>query len=499
MQGKNQLYYGDNFEILRRMPGNSVDLVYLDPPFKSDRDYNVLFEEKNGTKSKAQIRAFSDTWKWDINSERNYQELVTSCSEKIAQTLQGMRSFLGSSDMMAYLIMMTPRLIELRRILKPTGSIYLHCDPTASHYLKILMDAIFGPGNFQNEIIWCYRSRENSRKRWNRKHDVLLYYGKSKNPYFSCEKVQLPLSSGTVEKYRLIDKNGRKYRLCGRGIQGSPIKSQKDVSPEWERTHPELTVRVYLDEREGLTMPDYWYIEIINQNSKERLGYPTQKPEALLERIIEASCPENGIVLDPFCGCGTAISVAQKLNRRWIGIDITYLAINLIRYRLQKDFGPRVKYQVIGEPVCLEEAQKLAQEDRYQFQWWVLGLVGARPEEAKKGADQGIDGVLYFYDEKRPEAKKIIIQVKSGHVNSAQIRDLRGVLERENAQIGVFITLQKPTKSMLTEAAIAGFYQSAFEWAGKSQFPKMQIITVEELIDGKNIEYPKGTNITLRR
>lgn len=476
MTWSNKLYYGDNLDILKKISNEYVDLIYLDPPFNSNRNYNVIFEEKNGTKSTAQIRAFSDTWKWDINSEKIYQELVITSPKKISKTLQGMREFLGNSDIMAYLIMMTPRLIELKRVLKPTGSIYLHCDPTASHYLKLILDSVFDNQNFKNEIIWHYRRWTAVSNCFQKLHDIIFFYSKSKNYNFNPQYE--PYGDWIKKDYSHTEEDGRRYRW--HTVKGNRYK-------------------VYLDdENKGVKIGDVWCMPLIGSTAKERLGYPTQKPETLLERIILASSNENDIVLDPFCGCGTTVSVAQRLNRRWIGIDITHLAISLIRFRLQEAFGNNLDYDVIGEPVCLEEVQELAKNDRYQFQWWALGLVGARPAEEKKGSDGGIDGNLYFYDEKSTKAKKIIIQVKSGQINSAHIRDLRGVLDREEAQIGVFITLESPTRPMLTEAASAGFYTSNFEWDGKKIFPKIQILTIEDLLKGKSIEYPKGTNITFK-
>lgn len=473
VKGINTLYYGDNLEILKRyVEDKSIDLVYLDPPFKSDRDYNVLFAEQNGTGSVAQIKAFSDTWKWDINSEYTYQEIITQYSGKIIDTLQGLRKILENSDMMAYIIMMCPRLIELRRVLKSTGSIYLHCDPTASHYLKILMDAIFGINMFRNEISWCYsRPSSPKQRQFTRCHEILLFYSKSDNWVFIPDSIRIPYAIESIARSK-------------RGVITSKIANPNDG----------IVLNVG-----GKFPEDWWLIPALRPNANERLGYPTQKPESLLERIILANSNIGDIVLDPFCGCGTAVSVAQRLNRRWIGIDITHLAINLIRYRLQKDFGSQVKYQVIGEPVCLKEAETLAKEDRYQFQFWALGLVGARPTEEKKGQDRGIDGVLYFYDEKKEIPKKIIIQVKSGVINVAQIRDLRGVLDREQAQIGVLLTLNEPTKNMITEAVQAGFYTSPFFWAGTNQYPRLQIITVKELLNKTSINYPQGTNITMTK
>jgi DNA modification methylase len=384
--------------------------------------------------------------------------------------------------MLAYLSMMAPRLVELRRVLKPTGSIYLHCDPTASHYLKLLMDAVFGAASFQNEIAWCYREAINAKKRWNRKHDIIFFYTKSPDTWtFNANDVLSPHSPNTIKKYKYEDENGR-YRLMGRGIQGSPIKSARDIAPKWEQTNPELVYRHYL--RAGTYPVDYWNIDIINQASRERLGYPTQKPQLLLERIILASSNPGDVVLDPFCGCGTTIAAADKLKRRWVGIDLTYLAISLIKSRLTA-MGAS-DYRVLGEPTTADDAADLAAEDPYQFQWWALGLIGARPAEGKKGADKGIDGRLFFFDgDTKP--KQVIVSVKAGGVQVSHVRDLRGVLDREQAQIGALISFNTPTQPMRTEAASAGFYKSPW-----GQHPKIQLLTVAELLAGKRIDMPAG-------
>lgn len=483
----NTLYYGDNLYILRRyIPNDSIDLIYLDPPFKSGKDYNILFEEKNGSKSRAQIKAFEDTWTWDKTAEETFLELIKNQNtpSELIEMLKGFRTFLGTSDMMAYLVMMAIRLLELKRVLKKTGSIYLHCDPSASHYLKVLMDRIFGYKNFLNEIVWCYKTRQFSKKHWNRKHDIILSYAKNYGIHtFNWENVLTPISEETRKKYKLKDEIGY-YRLCGRGIKGSPIESAKDVEQKWEIENPELVVRVYL--KEGYVPEDYWFINIINQASKERFGYPTQKPESLLEKIILASSNQNEIVLDPFCGCGTTIAVAQKYKRKWIGIDITHLAITLIKRRLGNMFGRYCKYNIVGVPVDVNGAKELALKNRYEFQKWAVGLVQEVHLEDKKGADRGIDGIKYFRDSNK-DVKKIIIQVKSGHVGVSQIRDLKGVIEREQAQIGVFIILEKPTKKMIEESVSSGFYEPEHF---HKKYLKIQILTIEDLLNGKGIEYP---------
>lgn len=484
----NYLYYGDNLDILRRyIKDESIDLIYLDPPFKSNQDYNVLFKERNGTKSSAQIKAFEDTWHWDRKAEDTYIEIVEKLPRKVADLMKALRTFLGENDMMAYLVMMAIRLQELHRVLKSTGSIYLHCDPTAGHYLKLLMDAVFGHRGFRNEIVWHY-SGWNARLRdsFNRRHDILLFY--ARNPRQKFNSYSLPWSSEAeyvrVRKQKVhVEEDGRKYVLSDAG-KGRRVKRYLKEAMTY-----------------GKPVDDIWNIPKLNNSSKEYLGYPTQKPEALLERIIEASSDKDSVVLDPFCGCGTAVTVAERLGREWIGMDITHLAISLMRHRLEDTFGRQVGYEVVGEPVDLRGAEELARQDPYQFQWWALGLVGARPakSEQKKGADKGIDGYIYFHDDpKKKETKEVIIQVKSGHVGSGMIDALKGVVEKEKAQIGIFITFEEPTRPMKTEAVSSGYYNSPLG----HNYPIIQILTIKELLEGKKIDYPsraRGIDATFRK
>jgi site-specific DNA-methyltransferase (adenine-specific) len=515
---KNTLYYGDNLEVLRRyIPEESVDLIYLDPPFNSDQNYNVLFADQNGSESAAQIQAFEDTWHWDQAAATAYQEIVEA-GGKISLAMQAFRQSLGDNDMLAYLSMMAPRLVELKRVLKPTGSIYLHCDPTASHYLKILMDAVFGPICFGNEIIW---QRTNAKglafTRFARNHDIILRYTRSEkwtwNPQYQ------PHDPEYIRKfYRHIDpENGRRYRLDN---LANPNKDRPNLTYEflgvtrvWRWTKERMeeaykkglvvqtkpggvpALKRYLDEQEGTPIGDVWTdIRPVQSQAAERLGYPTQKPEALLERIINASSNKSDVVLDPFCGCGTAISVAQRLDRRWIGIDITHLAVTLMKHRLMDAFGKEITnaYEIVGEPVDLAGAKTLASDDPYQFQWWALGLVGARPVEQKKGADKGIDGRIFFHDDAESQkTKQVIISVKAGNVQVSHIRDLCGVVEREKAAIGLLICLHDPTRPMRTEAAGAGFYDSPW----KTKHPKFQILTIDELFAGKSIDIPPSRDM----
>jgi site-specific DNA-methyltransferase (adenine-specific) len=490
---ENALYYGDNLKMLREhIADESVDLIYLDPPFNSKADYNLLFKEPKGQLSKAQIIVFEDTWHWSLEAEATYQEIVENAEANIVEMMRSFRQFIGANDVMAYLVMMCIRLVELRRVLKPTGSLFLHCDPTSGHYIKILLDTIFGKTQFRNEIVWCYKSRQNSKKYFSRKHDTIFFYSKTKDYYFDYKANLQPLSPNTIKKYKLRDEKGL-YRLQGRGITGSPIRSAKDVDPKWEIEHPELTVRDYL--KPGYPLEDYWYIDIINQSAKERLGYPTQKPEKLLERIIKAGSKKGQVVLDPFCGCGTANVVAQRLKRRWIGIDITHLAINLIKWRMKEMFGlePKKDYLIHGEPTDLAGARELASQERYQFQWWAASLIQAKNYgDKKKGADTGIDAFLYYSDEwdkakRNLLTKRAIVQVKSGHVQVKDIRDLAHVIDREKSDIGILITLEEPSKQMIVEAAQMAFYHSE-GW--NQDYARIQILTIEELLTGKKPDLP---------
>jgi DNA modification methylase len=487
---KNKLYYGDNLDVLQRyVKDESVDLVYLDPPFNSRQDYNVLFAEKDGSQSSSQIHAFEDTWEWNIESKRALEQVIEQ-GGRIADALRAFESYLHGSDMMAYLAMMAPRLVELRRVLKETGSIYLHCDPTASHYLKILMDAVFGPQFFRNEITWRRTSAHaNVGQKFAVVQDRILYYSKLEE--WTWNQIYIPYSEDYIQSHYSQRDSESDRRFTTRDLTASMQRASSGQLYSWKGFTPPASrcwaytkenmekfeaeslltysprgmprLKLYLDKMPGVPCDDIWTdIPPINSQAQERLGYPTQKPEALLERILNASSNEGDLVLDPFCGCGTTVQVAQRLNRRWIGIDITHLAIGLIKKRLSDAFGPEIKttYDVIGEPTDLAGAGQLAAEDKYQFQWWALGQVGARPAEQKKGADRGIDGRLYFHDDDSGQSKQIIFSVKAGGVTVPQVRDLVGVLTREKAEIGVFLCFEEPTKPMLREAAEAGLYKS---------------------------------------
>ena len=579
---ENILYYGDNLDVMRlHIKDETVDLVYLDPPFNSNASYNVLFAEKNGSKAVSQIRAFEDTWTWNQESENIYHDLVIS-GGCVSDCLQAFRTFLGECDVLAYLVMMAPRLVELRRVLKPTGSIYLHCDPTASHYLKMLMDAVFSPVMFQNEIIWRRTGYNSAAKRFGPLHQIILYYKKTADATFNL--TYTPYTKGYIEDFFTEEDDRGRYRpvlLTGPGTRtGESGKAWRHYNPtlsgrHWQpasylyEKYKHLTgedlaqypllerfdkldslgliswpkkkdgvpnYRYYLADAPGVLLQDIWAyqpgtegcvygnenvgidedVKWLSTKDRERLGYQTQKPEGILERIIKASSNPGDIILDPFCGCGTTIAVAQKLDRFWIGIDITHLAINLIKRRLKDSFGiepityavsskkaetlkaaeasgeyrepTKRPFYVVGEPTSLPDAAILASSDKYQFQWWALGLVGARPDEQKKGADKGIDGRITFQGDKVGNFENVIISVKGGeNIGVAYVRDLRGVLDREKAAIGVLITMQEPTEPMKTEALKAGFYESA-SWGEK--YPKIQLLTIAELLAGNKIDMP---------
>lgn len=550
----NLLYYGDNLPVLREFVSDaSVDLVYLDPPFKSDATYNMLFKEHDGERAAAQIKAFEDTWRWDAAAAIAFHSTVDN-GGRPAEALLALRQIVGDSDMLAYLSMMAPRLVELRRVLKPTGSLYLHCDPTASHYLKLLLDAIFGPENFRAEIIWKRSSAHSDSKQGMRQpgriHDVLLFYTRTDewvwNPTFvaydreyieshypaidAVSKRQYTLSDLTAAKpggdtrydWRVKRRVGdaaweadteREFENPRQGWEYRGVKpsegrywayskeNMRIFAAEDRLQHTKTGTpryKRYLDEMPGVPLQDMWTdIPPLNSQAAERLGYPTQKPSALLERIISASSRPGDLILDPFCGCGTAISAAQRLGRRWMGIDVTRLAINLIKSRLSDEFGREVRFTTRGEPANAVEAQQLAHDSPFDFQCWALGLVGAPWHDTKKGADRGIDGTLFFRDgTRRNETKKVILSVKAGHVHVSHLRDLRGVVDREKAAIGVLISLEPPTRQMRQEAASAGVFETPW-----GRHPRLQLLTIADLFSGKAIDYPRtaGTDATIRR
>ena len=467
------LYFGDNLEILRKkIADESFDLIYLDPPFNSNRNYNVLFKE-GMQDSPAQIKAFDDSWHWTRESKQTFDYLVTKTNEDISNLMLALEKMVGHNDMLAYLTMMTVRLIELHRVLKKTGSLYLHCDPTASHYLKIVLDVIFGKKNFRNEIIWYfYNKYAPAKNKFPNTINNVFFYTKSDNYYFK------PLRIERDEPVR---------QLIRENVKGV-LKNKRDKDGN-------LMYRISKDKK----MDNVWRIPCLQPASAEMLGYPTQKPEALLERILKASSKEGDWILDPFCGCGTTVAVSEKLKRNWVGIDITSLAINLIKYRIKNQFGLGNKQIFVdGLPTDLAGAKELFKKDPFEFEYWALDLINAMPAQSKskdnmRGADKGIDGVITIRKNVingKWEYGKAIVQIKGGGVQRNQIATLKGDVEREKADAGVFVTLEEPTKPMKSEAVDAGTFTTPI--TNKIEFPKIQILTIEELLRGKKPELPQG-------
>ncbi len=515
----NRLFYGDNLDILRRyIPDECVDLVYLDPPFNSNRDYNVIFRDESGNKSDAQLVAFEDTWHWGPDAQKQYDYLTNTSvnegrvPESVSALIGALRHGIGTNQMMAYLVEMAVRLVELHRTLKPTGSLYLHCDPTASHYLKVVLDAIFGAERFRNEIVWQRTNAHSDAGRYGRIHDTILFYSRGGSPTWN-RTYQAYTDDYIKTYYRYSDADGRIWKSGDATAPGGrgPLYEWHGHTRNWRYTQENMEkleaagklyytpagitrVKQYLDEMPGMPVQDIWSDEstrYIVSWSTEGLGYPTQKPAGLLERIVEASSNPGDIVLDPFCGCGTALVAAEKLGRKWIGIDVTYLSIAVMKARLADSFG-LTEVPVIGQPTEVEGARALAQgpdDGRYQFQWWALGLVDARPigGQKKKGADAGIDGAITFTDQ-HGKLERVLVSVKSGHVNASMIRDLKGTLEREKAAIGLFVTLEEPSKPMLQEAAEAGYFHSDV-W--NRDYARMQVLSIRELLEeGRRPDLP---------
>lgn len=524
----NRLFYGDNIQIMKQMKLYSVDLIYLDPPFNSKQNYNLMYKTLTGKPVPEQVEAFCDTWEMDAEKERLSKAMPMLMAEHNVSDyyidfwriwMKALRD--TQPHLLAYLIYMVQRLLYMKSILKPTGSIYLHCDPTASHYIKVMMDGIFGHQNFRNEIIWKRTSSHNSAKRWGPVHDVILFYSRSDT--YTWNRTSQPYDKGYIDTfYRHVDERGR-FRLgdlTGAGTRsGDSGLPWKGVDPSISGRHwavpavPGLSAhqiklltvqerldaldaagliywpprgkvpqfRRYLDEDRGVAIQDIITdIDPLSSQAKERLGYPTQKPTDLLKRIILASTNKGDVVFDPFCGCGTTIYAAHETERAWMGCDIAILAIKLIkevlgeRYRLAEG----THFSVNGIPASVEQAQALFHQDPFQFQHWAVERVGGFPMQ-RKTADRGIDGRIYF--ETKKELKSIVISVKGGAIRPTDIRDLRGVLEREeDAALAGFISLREPTKGMREEAASAGQY----EYNGMF-YDRIQLLTIADIVERK--------------
>ncbi|MCB1257507.1 MAG: restriction endonuclease [Microthrixaceae bacterium] len=517
--GKNRLYFGDNLDVLReKITTASIDMVYLDPPFNSNRSYSVIFN-KNGEVSddNAQIQAFDDTWRWTHATEQQYIEFVTTAQGAVADALTAFRTMLGENDAMAYLVNMSARLVELHRVLKPTGSLYLHCDPTMSHYLKVLLDGIFDPRNFRNEIIWKRTAAKGlSTTRLARNHDVILNYTRSSKSFWNLDAAFIPydlddLDEKTSAKYKYTDDDGRVYRLSD---LTNPNPDRPNLTYEfmgmtkvWRWTKERMTqaledglivqtepgtipqLKRYIDEQRGRPLSDVWTdIPPLNSQAAERLGYPTQKPLALMERIIELSTAPGDVILDPFCGCGTTVDAAQKLGRKWVGVDITYIAVDLITKRLTHTYGDSIRatFDVDGIPKDVGGAQKMFDKDPFEFERWAVSQVSAQPNQKQVG-DKGIDGVGRFLLDTKGGTGKLLVSVKGGKtINPGMVRDLAGTVKSQGAQMGVFITLAPATKGVTDAVNHGGVYTHP----GGQTFPVLQHITVAELMAGKKLKLP---------
>lgn len=522
-----------------KFPGNVgyFDFIYLDPPFNSNKNYNVLFKE-GLIDSEAQTHAFEDTWHWTHEAQKEFDWLVQNANSEVSELMQALRRLIGQNgnDMLAYLTMMTRRLIELHRVLKPTGSIYLHCDPTASHYLKIVMDAIFGKQNFRNEIVWKRTFAHNDPLRFGKNDDRILFYTKSNSFFFKPVLAEYDPSyvdsffnkEDERGKYQTVTltgpkvnprdpswkgytpaTSGRSWSIPKRLIKLLAGDSAKELSTLEKLDLLESNnyivfskngvprFKQYLHEMVGAPVQEIWTdINPLSAHSAERLGYPTQKPEALLERILAASTEKSSWVLDPFCGCGTTVSVAEKMKRNWVGIDISMLSVKLIERRLvHTNYQLKNQIHINGLPRDMAAAKDLAAREPFDFEYWVaVHLLDAKPPAGKskdnmKGADRGVDGIITLitkaHEGQPDEYGKAIVQVKGGNVQRSDISTLISDVARDKANAGIFICLKEPTRRMIEEAAQAGKSKTDF-----GEFSKIQILTVEELMNGKKPNLP---------
>jgi site-specific DNA-methyltransferase (adenine-specific) len=521
----NQLYFGDNLAVLRNndVKPASVDLIYLDPPFNSDARYNVLFQSPEAERITAQAEAFRDTWTWGEEANDAFDDLHQKVRGNTAKFVDALHSALGESDMMAYLVMMAVRLHELRHVLKESGTLILHCDPTASHYLKIILDGIFGGENFKNEVIWRRSTgKSHSSRRLPSNHDTILVYAgpnstwNTDQAFIPYDQENLPLK--TLEKYSHTDSSGRRYRLDNliNPNQNRPNLTYEflGVTRVWRWTRERMQaayeagmivqtapgrvpqLKRFIDEQKGLPLGDVWTdIAPLNSQAIERIGYPTQKPMSLLERLIRLTSNEGDVVLDPFCGCGTTVEAAQHLRRQWIGIDVAYHAIRVIENRVHNEFKGTAKFEVMGIPVTFEDAEALAEHDKYQFQWWANYLFDPHAmREIKKGKDRGVDGEIYFpLGVGHTGYGRILISVKGGkNLNPGMIRDFAGVLDTERAEMGLFICLYPPTSEMELAALRAGYVETP---QGRKR--RLQIVSMKQWFEGFRPDLPNAPTLQL--
>jgi DNA modification methylase len=524
-----------------------VDLVYLDPPFNSKAQYNVLYETPDNARETAQRTAFRDTWTWETEAQHCYDQCVQA-GGRIAPLMRALKQALRTSDTMAYLAMMAARLILIHQVLKPTGSLYLHCDPVASHYLKIILDAIFGPTNYRTEISWRRTSSHNDakqgRKQFGNVRDVIFFY--SVTDEWTWNQKYIPYSDSYLEsEYRHRSEDGnyketdvtaakpggdtsyiwRVKRNAGKKFRWVPDFDNEYLVPKtgWEY----LEVRPYrgrywayskdnlrrfwedgvlihrstgmprlmqfAEEMPGVPLQNDWQ-DIPPAPKSEALGYPTQKPLALLRRIIETSSNPGDVMLDPFCGCGTSVHAAAELGRTWIGIDVSYYAVRLIRRRLKAKFGADYEVPIEGIPADFASAEALASRDPYGFQQWAVHELGCQLwGDGKRGADGGIDGEMYFYGGPGREAGRMLVQVKGGKKSTvAQVREFKAVLDDEQADLGIFFCRGDTTPDMRSFAAGAGFYH-----IGNRSIPRLQLVTLGTWYSGQRPSLPIPISITI--
>ena len=459
----NTLYYGDCLEVMKQWEAGCVDLIYLDPPFNSKADYNVIYgKDQKGMPldERAQFFAFGDTWYWNDNADRRVREISGAIKHPAHRAIKGLTEMLPETGMLAYLVYMAERIAEMKRVLKDNGSIYLHCDPTASHYLKTVMDCVFGADNFRNEIVWCYPPTGKGPKYgFHRKHDVIFYYGKSESGVFN--RPYTAMTEATKKAYSAVDKDGRRY----------------------SKAHGKVT---YLDEIKGRPVPSWWpdCSSGSHMSNKEKTGYPTQKPLALLKRIVKASSNKNDIVLDPFCGCGTTAEAALKLGRRLVGIDISPYAITRICRDRLKQVGD---VEARGLPNDMDGARKMAKDDPFLFeQWAVTTLPGFEPNEKQSG-DGGIDGRGLLLHPPHGESRICVAQVKSGNFTPDSLRALLSKVTGGHASIGIFVTMEKMGNSTTARACVADAGQLH---EGAKTFDRLLFWSMEEHFAGRKLHLP---------
>ena len=474
MHENRTLVRGDNLTEMRNLPDTSIDLIATDPPFNSKRDYFVPFRDEHGREPDTLVRAFTDTWTWGDAAEEAYNTLLVDVGGQVGDTIQGLRQFLNETPMMAYLVMMGIRIVEMHRLLKDTGSLYLHCDPTASHYLKIILDAIFGTNNFRNEIVWGYKGPTNTKHWFPRKHDIILFYGKTKSAIFNPDNLRVDYT-----------------RISGTGINSL---TRGDRTPEEvQALEAEYATR-------GKLIEDYW-VDIPgagHMSKHERLGYPTQKPIELYKRIIAASSNEGDLILDPFCGCGTTLMAAEAEGRQWIGIDLTYLAIGAVQQQFERLYPQhRDSVTITGTPENVDQALALARTDPQGFEEWCVTHVLHFKSNAKKVADGGIDGSFRF-PLGRVKGKqaygRAVAQVKGGGYTLGHVRDFRTAMQNDGADLGVFVVTSPPSSGMRTEASRAGMYEHP---SYAMEAPTLQIYEIQDYFRGNLPKLPFGERALL--